>query len=148
MQKKDNLILITGALGFIGSGVVRSLNDKGYYNLLLVDDFDKSEKWKNLVSKKFVDLIATDKIFDYLNSSKVKILSIIHLGACSDTTCDDSKYLWENNFRFSQNLFLYALKNNIRFIYASSAATYGDGSFGFCDDETGTQRRQTNRAGV
>ncbi|MBI5345670.1 MAG: ADP-glyceromanno-heptose 6-epimerase [Chlamydiae bacterium] len=130
-MKENKTILITGALGFIGSCLVKYLNDLGYENLFLVDDFDKTDKWKNLVGKKFIDIIPIDQTFSFLE--KQKIQSIVHLGACSDTTCDDSSYLMENNVRYSQKLAEVAFSNNARFIYASSAATYGDGSLGFSD---------------
>lgn len=130
----DKEIIVTGAAGFIGSGVVRHLNDMGNDNLVLFDVFDNSVKWKNLVKKKFLDVFSKDVIFDYLKDKKNDVSAIIHLGACSDTTCNDSSYLLENNYRFTQKLCEIALNNNIKFIYASSAATYGDGKKGFCDD--------------
>ncbi len=130
------LIVITGAAGFIGSGVVRHLNNKGIKNLLLVDDIKDSEKWKNLVGKEFVDLISRYKIFDFLQGREKEIQAFIHLGACSNTLEKDGDYLLDNNYRFSVRLAEYALKNNQRFIYASSAATYGDGSLGFTDEHS------------
>ncbi len=133
-MKKDSLIIVTGAAGMIGSGVARCLNDRGYWNLLLVDDLKQSIKWKNLVGKRFIDLISRHDLFEYLSSEK-EIGAIIHLGACSDTEEQNGDYLMENNFRFSVRLAEWALSRNIRFIYASSAATYGDGTLGFSDDE-------------
>ncbi len=136
-QKKifdDQLIVVTGAAGFIGSGVVRYLNDKGRKNLLLVDDIKESEKWKNLVGKEFVDLISRHALFEYLKGRESEIGAFIHLGACSNTLEKNGDYLLENNYRYSQRLAEYALKHGHRFIYASSAATYGDGSRGFSDD--------------
>ena len=130
----DQLIVITGASGFIGSGVVRLLNDRGLFNLLLVDDFDQSQKWKNLLNKRYYNIISKEGIFDFLNGKEQEIEAFIHLGACSKTTEVDGKYLIENNYRFSQRLADYALTHGHRFIYASSAATYGDGSCGFVDD--------------
>lgn len=131
-----SMIVITGAAGMIGSGVIRHLNDLGYENLLLVDDLGCGEKWKNLLGKKFVDVISPLKIFEYLKDKEPEISAFIHLGACSDTTETNADYLLENNFRFTIQLATFALKANKRFIYASSAATYGDGSLGFSDDET------------
>jgi ADP-L-glycero-D-manno-heptose 6-epimerase len=136
----DQLIVITGAAGFIGSGVVRYLNDKGLSNLLLVDDFRNSEKWKNLRNKRFVDFISREKIFDFLEGREREIEAFIHLGACSDTTETDGDYMTHTNYRFSVALAEYALEHEHRFIYASSAATYGDGAFGFADDETQLDR--------
>lgn len=132
----DQLIVVTGAAGFIGSGVVRYLNDKGFANLLLVDDFRKSEKWKNLRHKRFVDYISRDDIFDFLEGRESEIEAFIHLGACSDTTETDGDYITHTNYRFSVALAEYALEHEHRFIYASSAATYGDGTLGFVDDES------------
>lgn len=131
---KDKIIIITGAAGFIGSAVVRHLNDLGYQKLLLVDDIETSEKWKNLLGKTFSDFISKHQLFDWLAIHAVEVGGIIHLGACSDTLEKDGDYLMENNYRYSQKLCRIALQNGIRFIYASSAATYGDGSRGFSDD--------------
>ena len=119
----------------IGSGIARCLNDRGYINLLLVDDLKESIKWKNLVGKQFIDLISRHQLFDYLKSCKSEIGAIVHMGACSDTEEQNGDYLMENNYRFSVRLAEWALSRNIRFIYASSAATYGDGTLGFSDDE-------------
>lgn len=134
MRPKDGIVVVTGAAGFIGSAVVRYLNDKGISKLLLVDDLKTSDKWKNLVGKAFIDLISKHALFDWLREHKTAVSSIIHLGACSDTTERDGDYLLENNFHYTRRLAEFALKYEKRFIYASSAATYGDGSLGFCDD--------------
>lgn len=130
------LIVITGAAGFIGSGCVRYLNKRGLNNLLLVDDIKKTEKWKNLLNKGFVDFISKHSLFEWLKGKEKDIQAIIHLGACSDTMESDGDYLMENNVQYSIKLAEYALAHNIRFIYASSAATYGSGSKGFVDDHT------------
>ncbi|MBY0528628.1 MAG: ADP-glyceromanno-heptose 6-epimerase [Rhabdochlamydiaceae bacterium] len=131
----DKMIVVTGAAGFIGSGVVRYLNDKGITNLLLVDDLKQTEKWKNLLNKKSADFISKHDLFRYLQGKEDEIGAIIHLGACSDTLEADGSYLMENNYRYSLRLSEYALNHDIRFIYASSAATYGDGLLGFRDEE-------------
>lgn len=131
----DKLIVITGALGFIGSCLVRHLNDQGYCNLLLVDDFDHTMKWKNIVGKKYVDVIGISELFDYLEGKEKQIKAFIHLGACSDTTEQDGMFLYDNNYRFTVRLCEYAIKHGHRFITASSAATYGLGEHGFKDDE-------------
>jgi ADP-L-glycero-D-manno-heptose 6-epimerase len=132
---KKPLIIVTGAAGMIGSGVVRYLNDQGHQNLLLVDDLKQSDKWKNLVGKQFVDLVSRFQIFDWLEGKEDQVDAIVHLGACSDTVETNADYLLENNFRFTVRLAEWALKHDKRFIYASSAATYGDGTLGFADDE-------------
>ena len=136
MQTKpqnDKLIVITGAAGFIGSCTVKYLNDLGLVNLLLVDDIKKTEKWKNLLNKKCVDFISKEALLPWLEGKGDSIQAFIHLGACSDTMEMDGDYLMENNFRYTIRLAEYALKYGIRFIYASSAATYGSGSLGFND---------------
>lgn len=129
----EKLIIVTGASGFIGSGIVRYLNDLGYTNLLLIDDV-KNGKWKNLVGKNFIDILPKEKLFDFLKGKEKIIEAILHLGACSSTICKDENFLYENNYKYSQRLAEYAVLNDIRFIYASSAATYGDGTYGFSDD--------------
>lgn len=139
MQKNvddGQLIVITGAAGFIGSGVVRYLNDLGYRNLLLVDDLDHTDKWKNLLGKRFTKLIPSAELFAFLEGREREIRAFIHLGACSDTLETNGAYLMENNYMYSIRLAEYALKHSHRFIYASSAATYGDGKNGFCDDRS------------
>jgi len=133
------LIIITGAAGMIGSGVVRHLNDLGLTQLLLVDDLKFAEKWKNLVGKQFVDLISKDTLFDWLEGKDSSVDAIIHLGACSDTLEKNGDYLLDNNFHYTIELAQWALNAKKRFIYASSAATYGDGSQGFTDSETDLQ---------
>lgn len=141
-MKNDELIVVTGAAGFIGSGVVRHLNDLGKTHLLLVDDIKESEKWKNLVGKRFYDFVSRYKIFDYLKGRENEIGAFIHLGACSNTLEKNGDYLMENNYRFSRKLAEIALKHNKKFIYASSAATYGNGTLGFLDDHSALGRLQ------
>lgn len=134
-QKNCNqLIVITGAAGMIGSSVIRHLNDCGYENLILVDSLDGPDKWKNLLGKRFLQLLPIDGLFDFLNGREKEIDAFIHLGACSDTLEKNGDYLMANNYTYSIRLAEYALKHQHRFIYASSAATYGDGSLGFSDD--------------
>lgn len=130
----DQLIVITGGSGFIGSAVIRHLNDLGIDNIVVVDELGMTEKWKNLVGKRFLDVISKHQFFDWLSGREKIIEAFIHLGACSSTVETNANYLLENNYRFSVRLAEYALKNELRFIYASSAATYGDGSLGFSDD--------------
>lgn len=133
---KQPMIIVTGAAGMIGSGVVRHLNDLGHRHLLLVDDLKAGDKWKNLVGKQFAQLISKHALLPWLSGREGEIDAIIHLGACSDTTETNADYLLENNFRYTIRLSEWALAHNKRFIYASSAATYGDGSLGFDDDES------------
>jgi ADP-L-glycero-D-manno-heptose 6-epimerase len=130
----DQLIVVTGGAGFIGSCVIRHLNDKGFRNIIVVDELGKTDKWKNLVKKGIVDVISKHQCFQWLEGRESLIEAFIHLGACSNTVETDASYLLENNYHFSKRLVQYAIKNEKRFIYASSAATYGDGTEGFSDD--------------
>jgi len=131
------MIVVTGGAGFIGSAVVWKLNQQGYNNIIIVDELGTDEKWKNLVGLNFVDFIHKDEFIKHIKEgNKYFIDSIIHLGANSSTTEKDADNLLNNNYQYTKTLAKYSLKNKARFIYASSAATYGDGSFGFNDDET------------
>lgn len=130
-------IVITGGVGFIGSCLVRHLNDQGIDNIVVVDDLGKESKWRNLTRKKVSDVLHKGELFEWLKGKEASIGTIVHLGACSKTVELDANYLLDNNYRYSQRLAEYAIPNGIRFIYASSAATYGDGSQGFSDDELG-----------
>ena len=129
------MIVVTGAAGMIGSGIVRYLNDLGLTDLILVDDIKTTDKWKNLVGKRFLQIISRHQLFDWLKGKESEIQAVFHMGACSDTMEMNGDYLLENNYRYTIRLAEWALENNKRFIYASSAATYGDGSLGFSDDE-------------
>ena len=130
----DKYIVVTGGAGFIGSGVIRTLNDRGMKNIVVVDNLGSSDKWKNLVGKRFVDVLHKDVLFDWLKGRERDIEAFIHLGACSSTVENDANYLLENNYRYSLRLAEYALEWGHRFIYASSAATYGEGNLGFSDN--------------
>lgn len=135
-QSLDNkLVVVTGGAGFIGSGVIRMLNDRGIDNILVVDDLASDGKWKNLVQKRFLDVIPSKDIFEWLDGKESEVDAFIHLGACSDTLEMNASYLLENNYRYSIKLAEWALKYEKRFIYASSAATYGMGDEGFEDNE-------------
>lgn len=131
MQPTDK-ILITGAAGFIGSALVHELNLRGFENLLLTDVLGSDEKWRNLVPLRYDDYLDADALFGALDSHS-DITTIFHLGACSATTERDASYLMENNYRYTKRLCEWALAGGRRFVYASSAATYGDGSQGMDD---------------
>lgn len=133
-MKEDKLIIVTGGAGFIGSGVIRHLNDTGINKIVVVDELDESDKWKNLVGKSFLEILDKSQLLTWLEGRQSEIEAFIHLGACSSTVEKDSNYLLENNYRYTVRLAEYALNYNKRFIYASSAATYGDGSLGFSDE--------------
>ncbi len=129
------MILITGAAGFIGSNIVRELNKRGETDLILCDSLGNDAKWKNLVDLKYLDYVDRDDLFGFLDKEESPSFNtVIHLGACSDTTETDATYLMKNNFEYSKRLASYCLnKVNCRFIYASSAATYGLGEHGYSD---------------
>lgn len=133
---EEQIIVITGGAGFIGSSVIRHLNDRGIHNVIIVDDLGQSEKWTNLVGKRFIDIIPINQFFSWLQGKEKLIQAFIHLGANTSTVETDACHLLDNNYRFSVRLCEYAIQNHQRFIYASSAATYGDGSKGFSDDHT------------
>lgn len=134
------LYIVTGGAGFIGSAFVSKLNSVGIDQILIVDDLGSSERWKNLLGKNFVDYAQKDDFLRDLAAGKFsnQVRAIIHMGACSSTTERDVEFLMRNNYRYSVDLADYALKHNIRFLYASSAATYGDGSFGYSDEDVVT----------
>lgn len=128
-------IVVTGAAGFIGRNLVAALNRRGIRNLLLVDRLGTDEKWRNLRGLDFEDLIAPEKLPGRVaQAGRGEFAGILHMGACSATTERDAGYLWENNYHYTRTLCTEALSNDIRFIYASSAATYGDGSLGYKDE--------------
>lgn len=128
-------IVVTGAGGFIGRNVVAELNTRGHENLLLVDSMGCDEKWRNLLGLQYEDLLNPDEFLANVEKGKVAELdAMIHLGACSSTTERDADFLLRNNYRYTRTLCEYSLRENTRFIYASSAATYGDGSHGYSDD--------------
>ncbi len=132
------MIIVTGGAGFIGSAVVWRLNQLGEDNIVIVDRLGKTEKWKNLVGLKYADIFHKENFIDMVLEDVVpfQVEAIIHLGACSSTTQKDADYLLHNNFKYTQALAEFALEKGARFIYASSAATYGNGSKGYVDDET------------
>jgi len=127
-------IIITGAAGFIGRNIVAELNRRGERNLILVDELGKDEKWKNLVGLRYEDILAPDELLGALEDGEfAEARSVIHMGACSATTEKDADYLLRNNYRYTRALCTWCLENDVRFVYASSAATYGDGSQGYDD---------------
>ena len=131
------MIVVTGGAGFIGSSIVWRLNTSNRDDIIIVDSLGTDEKWKNLVGLNFIDFIHKDDFVKLLESSSMKIDAIIHMGANSSTTEKDAGSLLRDNFEYTKKLAEHCLRNNLRFIYASSAATYGDGSPGFDDGESG-----------
>lgn len=125
-------IIVTGGAGFIGSAIVWRLNQLGHEDILVVDRADETDKWKNLAPLSFSDYIDADDFIDGLVLHKDADL-VFHMGACSSTTETDVDYMLRNNYQYTRDLAEFAVANDIRFIYASSAATYGDGSSGMKD---------------
>lgn len=133
------MIIVTGAAGFIGSCVVAHLNRQGINDIIAVDVLRENDKWKNLSSLDFNDYLDRTHLLEFIQDRK-DIKAIIHMGACSATTEQDSNYLMENNYRYTLKLADHCVSNDIRFIYASSAATYGMGEQGYDDDESALQQ--------
>ena len=138
-------ILVTGGAGLIGSAIINALNLRGQEDILVTDVLGKDAKWKNLSPLRFADYQQADAFLDRLEcepESLDSIRTVFHLGACSATTETDAGYLMENNFGYTKRLAQWALQRGIRFVYASSAATYGDGALGMDD---GTEHLETLR---
>ncbi|MGB9851630.1 MAG: ADP-glyceromanno-heptose 6-epimerase [Candidatus Kapaibacteriota bacterium] len=130
------MILLTGGAGFIGSCFLKFLNDKGIVDIVVVDHLTNNEKWKNLVGKKFLDYFSKDeflRLFETKKFTNFRFDAIFHFGACTNTLETDVDFLVENNFRYSIKLAQLAADKGIKFIYASSAATYGAGDKGYDD---------------
>ena len=131
------MVVVTGGAGFIGSALVWQLNKRGRSDILIVDRLGVTEKWRNLAALSFIDFVDKDVFIKNLESGMYNgsIDSILHLGACSSTTEDDADYLMENNFHYTVRIGKWWEQNRrTRFIYASSAATYGNGEQGYVDD--------------
>lgn len=132
------MFIVTGGSGLIGSSVVWELNRNGIDDILIVDHLGTSDKWKNLAPLRYNDYMEKNDFLEKLERnffSGRKIDGVFHLGACSATTERDASYLVENNFRYTAKLAEFCVNNYIRMIYASSCATYGDGSCGYADNE-------------
>lgn len=128
-------IIVTGAAGFIGRNTVAALNARGATELLLVDQLGRDEKWRNLRGLEFEDLLSPAAFMALVEAGRAPVPeAVIHLGACSATTERDADYLLENNTHYTRRLCEWALRHGARFVYASSAATYGDGAQGYDDD--------------
>ena len=135
------MIIVTGGAGFIGSVFVWKLNEEGVDDILIVDELGESEKWKNLVKRRFSDYLHKESFLEMVLADKVpfQVKTVVHLGANSSTTERDAEHLMRNNYLYSRALAVWAVRNDVRFVYASSAATYGDGSQGFSDDDAVTR---------
>ncbi|MBO4301368.1 MAG: ADP-glyceromanno-heptose 6-epimerase [Desulfovibrio sp.] len=129
------MYIVTGGAGFIGSAMVWRLNKAGITDILVVDNLASTEKWKNLVNRRYAGYMHRSAFLEAMghNSFPGRVEAVIHLGACSSTTERDADFLMSNNTSYSQEVCRFALEKGARFINASSAATYGDGSQGFVD---------------
>jgi ADP-L-glycero-D-manno-heptose 6-epimerase len=135
-MKKSDTILVTGGAGLIGSACIEELNSQGFDKIWIVDSLGESEKWKNLNRLSYYDYFEKEDFINQVlhNSNFLKnITHILHLGACSSTTEKDANYLINNNYEYTKILAHTAISNGSRFVYASSAATYGDGREGYDD---------------
>lgn len=135
------MLVLTGGAGFIGSCLLKKLNDYGKTDIIVVDNLASTEKWKNLVGKKYEMYMHKQEFMVLMSQGKLdNIDGIIHLGACSSTTEKNADYLIANNLNYTKALAAWALKNGKKMWYASSAATYGDGSLGYSDSDELTPR--------
>ncbi len=147
---KGATIVITGGAGFIGSALAWRLNQEGERDILIVDSLGAGEKWKNLAGLSFSDYQEKDDFLERVRQRDLPdtLKTIFHFGACSSTAETDTRYLVKNNFEYSKTLAAYALEAGVRFIYASSAATYGSGDRGYGDREKELEKlRPLNKYG-
>jgi ADP-L-glycero-D-manno-heptose 6-epimerase len=128
------MLLVTGGAGFIGSNIVAALNDAGRTGVVVSDVLGHEGKWRNLAKRQLADIVPPGELPNWLNGRRLE--AIIHMGAISETTATDGDVVIEANFRFSMRLLDWCTATATPFIYASSAATYGDGAQGFADDQT------------
>lgn len=131
------MIIVTGGAGFIGSAYIWKLNEAGIQDILVVDALDCSDKWKNLVNRRFESYMDHEEFLGRVEDDLLPghVEAVIHMGACSATTERDANYLMENNTHYTIKLAEWAMRRGARFIYASSGATYGDGAQGYSDDD-------------
>ena len=140
---KPGTVIVTGGAGLIGSAVVWALNQRGQENILVVDRLGTEEKWRHLPPLRFADYLQADDFLTRIESAPPQfgsVIAVYHLGACSATTERDAGYLVQNNFEFTKKLCHWAISRRARFAYASSAATYGDGSRGMDDKDDNLAR--------
>jgi ADP-L-glycero-D-manno-heptose 6-epimerase len=130
------MIVITGGAGFIGSNLAAGLEARGYSNLVLCDRLGSGDKWRNVAGREVRDIVFPENLMHYLDTHAAEIDVVFHMGAISSTTEKDADLIVSTNFNLSRDLWKWCARHDVRFIYASSAATYGDGAAGFVDGET------------
>jgi ADP-L-glycero-D-manno-heptose 6-epimerase len=128
------MIVVTGGGGFIGSNLIAGLEARGVRGVVVCDRLGADDKWRNLVKRDISTIIAPEKLLEFLDGSGAQVEAVFHMGAVSSTTESDVDWILANNFHFSVDVWRWCARNGVRLIYASSAATYGDGSRGFEDD--------------
>src|ERR1700676_997396 len=126
------MLLVTGGAGFVGSNVVAALNEAGRADVVVSDVLGHDGKWRNLAKRQLADIVPPAELLAWLDGRQLD--AVIHMGAISETTATDGDLVIETNFRFSMRLLDWFTAHSVPFIYASSAATYGDGAQGFADD--------------
>ena len=129
------MIIVTGGTGFIGSNLVAGLEEHGHKDIVVCDTLGMEDKWRNIAKRELRDMVHPDRLFDYLDTHQDEIEAIFHMGAISSTTERDADLIVETNIVLSRRLWKWCGKNKVRLIYASSAATYGDGDQGFQDTQ-------------
>ncbi len=148
-MNKQSVILLTGAAGFIGSYLLGYLNQLGYEQVIISDEFSRADKLPNYSHKKFLTQVERDELVEWLKNEKVKIDFVFHLGARTDTTEFDYRVHEKLNLEYSKSIWRYCVEMNIPLVYASSAATYGAGELGYKDDhDIVSQLKPLNPYGV
>jgi ADP-L-glycero-D-manno-heptose 6-epimerase len=130
------MIVVTGGAGFIGSNLVAGLGARGAREIVVCDRLGGGAKWRNLAKHELADIVPPERLTEFLAANKGRIEAVFHLGAISTTTETDADAIIENNLRATMALWGWCAANRVRLIYASSAATYGDGAQGFDDDSS------------